>query len=144
MEYVHHRQDTIVVNAPPIIGPVASPSWPIPTFSPMKSASFFVGRMAEKIVTAPFASPAEPIPAIALPTMNMADELAAPHMADPTSKMIKKVIKVHCVIDMLDLFWRSSADGAVTLDRPLWKICCISCRSRSETLHSQAGRHLHT
>lgn len=49
------------------------------------------------VVTAPLATPADPTPAIARPTMNMDEDCAAPHMADPISKMIKKTRKVHCV-----------------------------------------------
>lgn len=98
---LHHRQDAFVVKAPPIMGPVARPNWPIPMLRPMKSACFFVGRTAEMVVTAPLATPADPTPAMTRPIMNMGDDWAAPHMADPTSKTKKKTRKVHCM--MIDL-----------------------------------------
>lgn len=47
------------------------------------------GTMDDMIVIDPFIRPDEPMPAIALPTMNMGDDWAAPHSADPTSKMAK-------------------------------------------------------
>lgn len=51
--------------------------------------------MAEMIVKAPFPMPEAPMPAMVLPMMNMADDWAAPHSADPTTKMEKKDRKVH-------------------------------------------------
>lgn len=39
--------------------------------------------------------PELPIPAIALPIINIFDDVAAPQTADPISKMTKKTIKVH-------------------------------------------------
>lgn len=90
-----------MVKAPPMMGPVARPSWPMPMLTPMKSACFRVGRTVEMVVMAPLASPAEPTPAITRPMMNIGDDLAAPHMADPTSKITKKTRKVHCMHDDL-------------------------------------------
>lgn len=37
------------------------------------------------------------MPAIARPTISMYDELAAPHIAEPSSKIVKKVRNVHCI-----------------------------------------------
>lgn len=54
------------------------------------------------VVTAPLATPADPIPAIRRPTMNMADECAAPQIADPTSKITKKTRKVHYMMILLE------------------------------------------
>jgi hypothetical protein len=51
--------------------------------------------MAEMIVKAPFPMPEDPTPAIALPTINMLDDWAAPHNADPSTKTKKKDKKVH-------------------------------------------------
>lgn len=87
-----------MVKAPPIMGPVARPSCPMPILSPMKSACFFVGRTAEIVVTAPLATPADPAPAITRPMMNMGDDWAAPQIAEPTSKIKKKTRKLHCVL----------------------------------------------
>jgi hypothetical protein len=47
------------------------------------------------VVTAPLDMPADPTPAMTRPTINMADDWAAPHKADPTSKSTKKVRNVH-------------------------------------------------
>jgi hypothetical protein len=44
----------------------------------------------------PLSSPEAPDPAIALPMMSMFEEVAAPHIADPTSKIPKKHKKAHC------------------------------------------------
>jgi hypothetical protein len=43
----------------------------------------------------PFMTPEEPIPAIALPTMSMADEFAAPHTREPISNSKKKAKYAH-------------------------------------------------
>jgi hypothetical protein len=48
------------------------------------------------IVIDPVATPAPPKPAINRPTMNIEDEVAAPHITDPTSNMRKKTKYVHC------------------------------------------------
>jgi hypothetical protein len=40
--------------------------------------------------------PEEPMPAIALPTMNIDDDWAAPHRSDPSKKIKKKTRKDHC------------------------------------------------
>lgn len=55
------------------------------------------------VVTAPLATPADPTPAITRPMMNMAEECAAPHTADPTSKMTKKTRKVHYMMILSEL-----------------------------------------
>jgi hypothetical protein len=49
---------------------------------------------------------------MALPTMNMGDETAAPQMTDPTSKIKKKTRKDHCfqcykIFTFLGLFLRN-------------------------------------
>lgn len=43
------------------------------------------------MVKAPVEMPAAPAPAMALPTMNIGDDTDAPEMADPISKMRKKI-----------------------------------------------------
>lgn len=77
------------------MGPKASPSWPRPMLTPIAFACARGGNIAEMIVKAPFPMPEAPTPATALPTMNMVDDWAAPHNADPTTKMKKKDKKVH-------------------------------------------------
>src|SRR5580700_3767821 len=79
-----------------MMGPKAIPSWPMPRLMPRNWACFLTGSTAEMMVRAPFPIPDEPAPAMALPTMNMGDETAAPQMTDPTSKIKKKTRKDHC------------------------------------------------
>jgi len=45
------------------------------------------GAEAARIVSIPVREPADPIPAIALPTMKSVDVFATPHIKDPTSKI---------------------------------------------------------
>jgi hypothetical protein len=45
------------------------------------------------MINAPFSKPDPPIPATALPIINMIDDLAAPQMADPTMKSTTQVRK---------------------------------------------------
>jgi hypothetical protein len=45
------------------------------------------------IVKPPFTMPDPPIPATALPTMNIFEEVATPEMREPSSKRPKKTIK---------------------------------------------------
>lgn len=60
------------------------------------------------MVMAPVAMPAAPKPAINRPTINIGDEIAAPHMIEPTSKMARKARKVHC-------YSQNNAQNMVTL-----------------------------
>lgn len=60
-------------------------------------ACFSGATVTARIVYAPFRSPEAPIPATARPTMNIAEDCAAPHNAEPSSKMKKQHRKVHCV-----------------------------------------------
>lgn len=80
-----------------MMGPKAIPSWPMPKLMPRNWACFLAGSIVEIMVRAPFPIPDEPAPAMALPTMNMGEETAAPHMADPSSKTKKKTRKDHCL-----------------------------------------------
>jgi hypothetical protein len=50
---------------------------------------FSIGTELEMMMRAPLMMPAAPIPAIARPTMSMAEETAAPHRTEPISKMRK-------------------------------------------------------
>lgn len=56
---------------------------------------FSMGTELEMMMRAPLMMPAAPIPATARPTINMADEVAAPHKTEPTSKMRKKARNDH-------------------------------------------------
>jgi hypothetical protein len=53
-----------------------------------------VGDTAAIIVKHPLKRPEPPIPAIALPIMNMTELVATPHKRDPSSKIDKKTRKV--------------------------------------------------
>lgn len=77
------------------MGPKAIPSWPMPRLMPRNWACFLTGKTDDMITRVPFPIPDEPAPAIALPTMNIGDETAAPQMTDPSSKMKKKTRKDH-------------------------------------------------
>jgi hypothetical protein len=57
---------------------------------------FSRGAQLDIIVIAPVMIPAAPSPATARPTINMSEEVAAPHSTDPSSKMPKKTRNVHC------------------------------------------------
>jgi hypothetical protein len=53
------------------------------------------GALACTMLYPPFSIPEPPIPAIALPMINIFEDVAAPQMTDPSSKMPKKLRKVH-------------------------------------------------
>lgn len=53
------------------------------------------GTDVATMVTAPLARPEAPIPATALATINIFEELAAPHRRDPNSKSARNVRKVY-------------------------------------------------
>lgn len=57
---------------------------------------FASGAQAAIMVRAPFERPDPPIPAIALPTINIFEDLATPHRRDPSSNSPKKKRKVYC------------------------------------------------
>jgi len=61
------------------------------------------GNTAATIVKAPFPIPDVPTPAMALPTMNMDDDWAAPHSRDPRRNMKKKTRKDHWTLMVLDV-----------------------------------------
>lgn len=87
-----------MLKAPPMMGPVAKPSWLMPMFSPIKRGCLRVGRDAAMVLKAPVAMPEHPRPAMARPTINMEDDWAAPQSADPTSNMKKKTRKHHWTV----------------------------------------------
>lgn len=94
-----HRQDALMVKAP-MMGLVARPSWPIPMFSPIKSASFLVRKTAEMVATVLFATPAARVPANMRPTMNMGGDWAAPHMAFPGQSVF---VYLDCIFFVSDI-----------------------------------------
>ena len=47
------------------------------------------------MVRAPFERPEPPMPAMALPTINISEEVATPHRRDPSSKSPRKNRKVY-------------------------------------------------
>jgi len=83
------------VKAPPTTGPHARPSWPIPMLIPWNNGRRSLGTQLAMVVRQPVNRPEEPRPAMARPRMNIVDDCAAPHMADPSSKTKKKARKVH-------------------------------------------------
>jgi hypothetical protein len=72
--HLHHRHETYSVNNPPIMGPNASPNCPRPIFTPMNLACALGGSTSEMMVRAPFDMPDDPTPAMARPTMNIAED----------------------------------------------------------------------
>jgi len=71
--------------------------------TPMNSACARGGKTAAMIVKAPFEIPEDPIPAMALPTINMVDDWAAPHNKDPSWKTKKKARKDHYIVFVSDV-----------------------------------------
>jgi hypothetical protein len=57
---------------------------------PSIAGRFSIGTAAPIIVHAPFDKPDPPIPATARPIMSMAEERAAPHRTEPSSKTARK------------------------------------------------------
>jgi len=58
-------------------------------------ALFSRGMEADNIVSAPFPTPALPMPAIALPIINMLEEVETPQINDPNSKRARKAMYVY-------------------------------------------------
>ncbi len=54
------------------------------------------------MVMPPLMRPEAPMPDTARLMMNMADDCAAPERAEPSSKMPKKRMKVHCLVRTSD------------------------------------------
>ena len=57
---------------------------------------FLRGAQLDIMVMAPLMMPAAPNPAMARPTINIVDEMAAPQRMEPNSKMPKKNRKDDC------------------------------------------------
>jgi len=92
---VHQRQERYSVKHPPTIGPNARPNWPSPILRPINLARACIGKIAARMVIAPFPMPEDPAPATARPTINIADDCAAPQSSEPKRKTRKKTRKVH-------------------------------------------------
>ena len=58
-------------------------------------ALFSRGIEVDNIVSAPFDTPELPIPAIALPTINILEEVETPHTNEPSSKRTMKATYVY-------------------------------------------------
>ena len=57
---------------------------------------FANGTLATTMERAPLERPEDPMPATALPIINISEELATPHKRDPSSKRARKIRKVYC------------------------------------------------
>lgn len=80
------------------------------------------------MINAPEKMPAPPTPAIALPAIKTEEELAAPQIKEPTSKMMMATRKVHLTEKMLYSLPKGSWNAAV-VRRYLYKVRhgrCIS------------------
>lgn len=93
--------------APPMRGPVAEPRFPTGPVSVLPQKEFanyshamkypsILGRRSGAIeawiiVKPPFMRPAPPIPATNRPTISIAEDCAAPQIAEPTLKIVKKL-----------------------------------------------------
>jgi hypothetical protein len=67
---------------------LSRPEWNIPGL-------FAMGTHPAMIVKAPFRIPEDPIPAIALPKINIIEEVEMAQINEPNSKRAKKTMKVH-------------------------------------------------
>jgi len=75
------------VNAPPIRGPTIEETPKVAPMRPMYIGRFASGMMWMRMTLEPENMLADPRPAIARPMMNAVEFGAAPHNAEPTSKM---------------------------------------------------------
>jgi hypothetical protein len=91
----HQRQDTFVVSAPPIRGPMIEEMPKTAPKSPWYLGRFRSGTRSIIVTDAPTNDPAPPMPVIALPMMNAKDDGAAAHNIDPTSKRATNTASVH-------------------------------------------------
>jgi hypothetical protein len=84
--YLHHRQDTLSVNAPPSNGPMTDEIPKTAPKSPWNIGRFASGIVCTMMTMVPENRPAEPRPAMARPTMRAFEVGAEPQIADPISK----------------------------------------------------------
>jgi hypothetical protein len=110
---LHHRHVTSSVNPPPIKGPATIPICETPNRIPVYMGLLLFSTLAAMMVRAPLNMPLTPNPAIALPTMNTADEGATPQIREPTSKRKTKDRKTgfveKCVYSLPDSGCRVAA-----------------------------------
>jgi hypothetical protein len=88
---------TLSVKVPPSTGPRTDE---IPLLTPKREVN--TGRLrrgtsGSMIIMLPVKRPAEPRPAMARPRMKIIEVGAAPQIAEPISKITRKLIKVHFV-----------------------------------------------
>lgn len=88
---------TLSVNAPPMIEPTTDASPEDNPIKPVNTGLFLKGTNGSRIIVLPENTPADADPAMARPTMSAAEVEAAPHTADPISKMIREMINTHFV-----------------------------------------------
>lgn len=85
------------VKAPPMIGATTDDTAKIIPVIEVSMGRLRRGTSETMIIMAPVKMPAEPIPAIARPTINAVEVGAAPQITEPTSNTIMQEIKVHFV-----------------------------------------------
>jgi hypothetical protein len=86
----HHRQLTLSVSAPPMMGARMMPRANMLLARPMNMGRLAGVLTVSTIVKPPLATPEAPTPATARPAMNMLEVVAAPQMTLPIRKMVKK------------------------------------------------------
>jgi len=112
--YSHHLQVVFSVNTPLTIGPRMRPICaticcqceiffgsikefnPLPIPSPMIAGRCVIGTLADTMARAPLRMPEQPMPATTRPAMSMFDEVASPHISDPSSNIVKKERNISC------------------------------------------------
>lgn len=85
------------VKVPPIKGPMTEEMAKAMPKNAVKTGLLRRGTSGTMIMMPPTKIPAAPTPEIARPTMKADDVGAAPHKADPASKMINDIKKTHLV-----------------------------------------------
>jgi len=91
----HHLQLRLVVKTPPSSGPRIEDSPSTILKYPLYKGLFVNGTADTMSTMAPDRIPALPIPAIALPKMNILELVAAPHIALPISNRPTKARKTY-------------------------------------------------
>ena len=76
---------------------------------------FSNGAAAEMIVRAPEVNPADPIPAMALPTIRAFEEGAVAHTSDPSSKRARNAKKVY-YSGKVNIQWSGKSRNTKTAD----------------------------
>lgn len=79
-----------------------------------------LGATTERIVIAPLVRPDPPSPATARPTTNIVEDCAAPHRAEPISKIQRKARNVYFNTDFVYIFPASGWRAQLTKDVSWW------------------------